>query len=207
MLKRAASCLAVSLPSACCNCSAVIGRFWPLPIQDLTGSPKPACCSLATIAFKPPWLPLPRTSLSTTGSTAPSSCPSAPLNAGEFSNESRIPMVKTLSREVGSGFRTFSNRPSRHHDRRYRATDKACNVFERSGRPVRVKKTRQNENLELRAEALGGFGPLDHQRLGKPVAGPFLHGRMRQHGLHVIRDIGRHFDRVGVEAIHHRREH
>jgi hypothetical protein len=27
------------------------------------------------------------------------------LNAAEFSNESRIPMVRPFSREVGSGFR------------------------------------------------------------------------------------------------------
>src|SRR5258707_14325571 len=45
------------------------------------------------MAFSPPWLPLPSTSLNTTGSTAASSWPSAPLNAGEFSKESRIPMV------------------------------------------------------------------------------------------------------------------
>src|SRR5476649_1489297 len=49
------------------------------------------------MAERPPWLPLPSTSLSTIGSTAPSSWPSAPLNAGEFSNESRIPMVEPLS--------------------------------------------------------------------------------------------------------------
>ncbi len=61
--------------------------------EDLTWSPKPACSSLATTADSPPWLPVPMTSLITTGNTAAPIWPSALLKAGLFSSESRMPMV------------------------------------------------------------------------------------------------------------------
>src|SRR5579871_943271 len=48
------------------------------------------------MALSPPCPPLPKTWLSTAGSTDASNWPSAPLKAGEFSNESRIPMIEPL---------------------------------------------------------------------------------------------------------------
>jgi hypothetical protein len=64
-----------------------------LTIPDFTCPPRPACSSFATIALRPPWLPVPMTSLRTAGSTAAPSWLSALLNAGEFSSESKIPMT------------------------------------------------------------------------------------------------------------------
>src|SRR5712672_2613870 len=55
------------------------------------------------MAVSPPCPPLPSTSLSTTGTTAASSWPRAPLKTGEFSNESRIPMVRP-STDIGTNF-------------------------------------------------------------------------------------------------------
>ena len=56
----------------------------------------------------------------TTGSTAPPSCSSAPLNAGEFSSESRIPMAKPLFDQVRSvgRFRLLLIRPVKPRVRR-----------------------------------------------------------------------------------------
>src|SRR5580704_15425344 len=89
ILYLAASCRTTSLPSTCFNWSADIGRFWPVPTQDLAISPRPDCCSLATMALRPPCPPLPITSPSTAGSTAAPSWPRMP----ELSSESRIPMA------------------------------------------------------------------------------------------------------------------
>src|SRR5579883_797342 len=59
------------------------------------------------MAERPPCPPLPSTSLSTAGRTAASSCPRAPLKAGEFSNESRIPMSNPFGLDWPSRFGNF----------------------------------------------------------------------------------------------------
>src|SRR5882757_5293627 len=104
------------------------------------------------MAESPPWPPLPSTSLSTTGTTAASNWPSMPLKVGEFSNESRIPMVRPFhaTSNAGSNSDRLSGDPSSRDGGRRLASQ-------------------GSHRLEL----------LDNEGFGKPGAGPFLKRRQR----------------------------
>src|ERR1044072_7854973 len=48
---------------------------------------------------------------------------------------------------------------------------------------------------------------LDDERFGKSCAGPLLERRQRHHRLEIMPRFAAHLDRIGAEAMHHRRKH
>src|SRR5690242_11747280 len=131
------------------------------------------------MAFRPPWLPVPMTSLITTGSTAAPSWPSAFLSAGEFSKESRIPISPVLS------------------------AAKARPLF--GFRPTRADPS--SGGLRLRHVLRSNLEPLDYERLGKALLRPLRERRQWHHCIHIGSRNGRDLDCVGAEAMHDGRKH
>src|ERR1700730_9731807 len=101
-----------------------------------------------------------------------------PFNAGEFSNESRIPMAKALS-----------------FDGRCRLTDSdRVTISPSSGDDRHIRGSHRLE-------------PLDDQGFSKAVAGPFLECGERRHRIDIVLRVTFHLDRISAKAMHDGRKH
>ena len=92
-----------SSPSAALSCSAVTGRFLPLPSQDWTWLPKPPCCSWLTIPDRSPKFVLAKTAQSTRGRRLRSTFPARRPNRRTVPSFTSVRLKKAAPAFARSG--------------------------------------------------------------------------------------------------------